>query len=268
MFTAHIWAVPCQGQTCIAMRESDHARRVDSNLVPEQRQIIERVAPRGRKLASSVMDACCPLIWHKSCLTRPWRVEMATTTLTSAIRPTASGLATADEIRAAFTEHREELAWLAGFLSADEMVAAACIIDARKLAQNEGIVVQEWLWTSARDATIRSALDVQRVRIAQLSSAYDRRASTHVPHPALPLDMDTLEFLVRESDQIRLRLDSICRFVLVLCGTENRSSQQVARLLGIGEHAVEAAYCAALQSLDVIRSQAIVEAYGYAAAYN
>lgn len=193
---------------------------------------------------------------------------MATTTATSAIRPTASGLATADEIRTAFTEHREELAWLAGFLTDDEMVAAACLIDARKLAQSGGKVVQEWLWTSARDATIRSALDVQRVRIAQLSSAYDRRASTHVQHAALPLDIDTLEFLARESDQIRLRLDSICRFALVLCGIENRCSRQVARLLGISEHAVKAAYLAALQSLDVIRSQAIVEAYGCAAACN
>ena len=34
---------------------------------------------------------------------------MATTTITSAIRPTASGLATADEIRTAFTEHGEEV---------------------------------------------------------------------------------------------------------------------------------------------------------------
>jgi DNA-directed RNA polymerase specialized sigma24 family protein len=193
---------------------------------------------------------------------------MATTTLTSAIRPTASGLATADEIRAAFTEHREELAWLAGFLTGDETLAAACIMDARKLAQSESKVDQEWLWTSARDATIRSALDVQRERIAQLSSAYDHRACIYEQHAAPPLDIDTLEFLVRESDEIRLRLDSICRFVLVLRGIENRRSREVARLLGISEHAVEAACCVALQSIDVIRSQAIVELYGYAAAYN
>lgn len=184
---------------------------------------------------------------------------MATTTLTSAIRPTASWLATADEIRAAFTEHREELAWLAGFLTGDEMVAAACIIDARK-------VVQEWLWTSARDATIRSALDVQQVRIGQLSSAYDHHGCIYEQHAAPPLDIETLEFLVRESDEIRLRLDSICRFVLVLRGIENRLLPEVALLLGISEHAVEAAYCAALQSIDVVRSQAIVDSYGHAAA--
>jgi len=194
---------------------------------------------------------------------------MATTTATSAIlRPTASGLATADDIRAAFTEHREELAWLAGFITGDEMLAAACLIDARKLAQNEGKVVQEWLWTSAREWTIRAALDVQRVRIAQLSSAYDQVTCIYEQHAAPPLDIDTLEFLVRESDEIRLRLDSICRFVLVLRGIENRRSREVARLLGISEHAVESAYDAAIKSLDVIRSQAIVESYGSAAAYN
>jgi hypothetical protein len=193
---------------------------------------------------------------------------MAAATISSAIHATPSGAASAEEVRAAFTEHCEELAWLAGFLTGDEGVAAACIIDARKLAQNEGKVVQEWLWTSARDATIRSALDVQQVRIGQLSSAYDHHGCIYEQHAAPPLDIDTLEFLVRESDEIRLRLDSICRFVLVLRGIENRLLPAVALLLGISEHAVEAAYGAAIQSLDIMRSQTIIDSYGYAAACN
>ena len=82
---------------------------------------------------------------------------MATTTLTSAIRPTASGLATADEVRAAFTEHREELAWLAGFLTGDEMAATACVIDASTFAEGENSKDQEWLWPWPREATICSA---------------------------------------------------------------------------------------------------------------
>jgi len=191
---------------------------------------------------------------------------MATTTLTSAIRSTASGLATTDEVRAAFTEHREELAWLAGFLTGDEMVATACVIDASTLTEGENGKDQEWLWPWPREATICSALDVQRVRIAQLSSVYDRCDCVYGEHAGLPVEM--LEFLVRESDVIRFRLDSICRFVLVLCGIGNRRSREVASLLGITEHAVGAAYCTALQSLDVIRSQAIIESYGYTAACN
>jgi hypothetical protein len=127
-------------------------------------------------------------------------------------------------------------------------------------------VLQEWHWTSAREAAICSALDIQRAQIDRLSCVYDRYDCIHVEHKALPLEM--LEFMVREPNSIRLRLDTICRFVLVLCGIENCRSRQVAQLLGISEHAVEAAYCTAIQSMDVMRSQAIIDSYGFAATYN
>ena len=171
-----------------------------------------------------------------------------------------------EAIRTPFDEHHQELTWLAEFLTDDETVASACVIDASTLAEGENGKDQEWLWPWPREATICSALDVQRVRIAQLSWAYDRCDCVYEEHAALPLEM--LEFLVRESDLIRVRLDTICRFVLVLCGIGNRRSREVASLLGISEHALGAAYCTALQSLDVIRSQAIIESYGYAAACN
>lgn len=191
---------------------------------------------------------------------------MAATSFSSTIHATTSGVATAEEVRATFTEHREELAWLAGFLTGDEMLAAACIIDARTLAERGGDLCHEWHWTSARDAAIRSALDIQRAQIGHLSCTYEGYDCVHVEHKALPLEV--LEFMVRESNSIRLRLDTICRFVLVLCGIENCRSGRVAQLLGISEHAVEAAYCAAIESLDVLRSQAIIDSYGCAAAYN
>lgn len=176
------------------------------------------------------------------------------------------GISSKEAICTPFTEHNQELTWLAEFLTGDETVASACVIDASTLTEGENGKDQEWLWPWPREATIRSALGVQRVRIAQLSSVYDRCDCVYGEHAALPLEM--LEFLVRESDVIRVRLDTICRFVLVLCGIGNRRSREVALLLGISEHAVEAAYLAAHQSLDIIRSQAIVESYGYAAACN
>ena len=172
----------------------------------------------------------------------------------------------AEEIRETFTEHGQELEWLAEFLTGDEMMASVCVIDASILTEGENGKSQEWLWPWPREATIRSALDVERVRIAQLSSVYDRYDCVQREHAPLPLEM--LEFVVRESDVIRLRLDTICRFALVLCGIGNRRSSEVALLLGVSEHAVEAAYLAALQSLDIIRSRAMVESYGYAAACN
>jgi len=189
---------------------------------------------------------------------------ITTTSATSGISSPVAG--NAEEIRATFTEHGQELEWLAEFLTGDEMMASACVIDACTLRESENGKSQEWLWPWPREATIRSALDVQRARIAQLSSLYDRRDCVYGEHAGLPLEM--LEFLIRESDVIRPRLDTICRFVLVLCGIGNRRSREVALLLGISEHAVEAAYCTSLQCLDVVCSQAIVEAYGYAAACN
>jgi DNA-directed RNA polymerase specialized sigma24 family protein len=72
--------------------------------------------------------------------------------------------------------------------------------------------------------------------------------------------------VVRESDVIRLRLDSLCRFVLVLCGFEQRSTGEAALLLGISKHAVEAAYGSALESLEVIYCQAVLASCGCVAA--
>jgi hypothetical protein len=176
------------------------------------------------------------------------------------------GISSGEAIPTPFGEHRQELTWLAEFLTGDTLMASACLIDAGTLIAGENDEHQEWLWPWPREATIRSALDVQRARIAQLSSLYDCCDCVYGEHAGLPLEM--LEFLIRESDVIRARLDTICRFVLILCGIGNRRSREVALLLGISEHAVEAAYRTSLQCLDVIRSQAIVEAYGYAAACN
>jgi len=176
------------------------------------------------------------------------------------------GISSGEAIRTPFTEHNQELTWLAEFLTADETVASACVIDASTLTEEENGKGQQWLWPWPREATICSALDVQRARITQLSPVYERYDCVHREHAPLP--RETLEFLVRESDVIRCGLDTICRFVLVLRGIGNRCSREVALLLRISEHAVEAAYCAAIQFLDVVRSQAIVDSYGHAAAYN
>ena len=69
-----------------------------------------------------------------------------------------------------------------------------------------------------------------------------------------------LEFVASESDAIRHQLDVLCRFVLILCGVEQRPLSEAALLLGISTHAVEVAYCAALEWLEVIRCQAILVA--------
>lgn len=185
---------------------------------------------------------------------------------TTATSANSSGIATVEEIRAAFTEHRQELTWLAEFLTGDEMVASACVIDARVLTERAERVFQEWLWTWPWGATIRSAIDVQQARIAQLASACDLRGCFHGQHGPLPPEM--VEFVVREAELVRLRLDALCRFSLILCGVEQRSAHEAALLLGVSKRAVEGAYCAALESLEIIHCLVTLESAGGAAVPN
>ncbi len=181
-----------------------------------------------------------------------------------------SAVASAEDLRAAFGEHKRELTWLAEFLTDDDVIACACVADAREMSANnnknrlEDEICEECVQEWPREATIRSVLDVKRARIAELSAAYERveRSSQQ----RTPLSLDKIELVVRESEVIRRHLDSLCRFVLVLCGVEHHSVRDVARLLGISKHAVEAAYDNALEFLEVIYCQAILEAYGCAAA--
>jgi hypothetical protein len=57
-----------------------------------------------------------------------------------------------------FSQHREQLEWLANFLTGDETIAAACLVDACTLAESENSGCQEWLLNGACLATIRSAV--------------------------------------------------------------------------------------------------------------
>ncbi len=190
---------------------------------------------------------------------------MAAITISPSVA-SSSGIASAAEIRAAFAEHKEELAWLVEFLSDDELMASACVSDARDLMENnnEDEICRECLQMWMREATIRSVLDLKRIRIAELSSTYENDAIASVEH--LPMTVERMEFVVRASEIIRPRLDSLCRFALVLCGFERRSTGQAALLLGISKRVVQAAYTTALELLEVIYCQAVLEAHGCAAA--
>ena len=165
-----------------------------------------------------------------------------------------------------FSRHREELQWLADFLTGDEMVAEACVVDARALAESENPGFQEWMLEWARLATIRSAVQVQQKRIAQLSSAYLRRRCIHGGHAAL--SSDSVELLVEESCVLMARMDVLCRCALVICGLEKRSAHEAALLLGADRTSVEGAYCAAVKFLEVIGCEQFQRQNDFAAVCN
>lgn len=165
-----------------------------------------------------------------------------------------------------FREHREGLEWLAQFITGDEKVAAACVIDACTRSEWQNSSSATSLVKKMRIATILSALDTRTSRIAQLSQAHLRQVCMHAGHWALV--QDAVELVVQESDLLVARLDVLCRCALVLCGLEKYSVQDAAHLLGIDCKRVENAFCAALEVLDVIGCEHFIEENEFAAVCN
>ncbi len=148
--------------------------------------------------------------------------------------------ATGDEVRKAFREHREELAWLAVFLTANAELAKVCLVDACAVAATPSDICAQWLERWTRCCTIRSAVEMQQSRISLLASIYQcapchRRDYT----PLAPLVLDVL---YEKPERFGRCLDVLCRAALVLIGIEHYSPTESAQLLGISETAVERAY--------------------------
>ena len=157
--------------------------------------------------------------------------------------------ASPSEFRQLFAESRDELLCLARFLTGQEQLAEACIVDACALSLGENPVFEEWLESWARRATIRCALEMQRAQIAGLRPAYEKHRCPHGKHA--PLDLDLVEKLCQEPGMVR-QLDALCRFALVLRGIDNYPLQECGTMLGVSIAAVEAAYCAALQHIQAL----------------
>jgi DNA-directed RNA polymerase specialized sigma24 family protein len=182
---------------------------------------------------------------------------METEIITGGMGEMRFDVATAEDIRATFMAHRQELTWLAEFLTGNDEVAEACVIDASVSAAAQGAVCQEYLLRCTRFATISSAVEMQESRITQLASFYERSSCVHREHPQLALE--SIEFLVSKSVVIQSRLDVLCRFALIMCGVEKCSSYEAARLLRITRHAIESAYCTALKWLEIIHCQVLAD---------
>ena len=165
--------------------------------------------------------------------------------------------ATGEEVRKAFREHREELAWLAVFLTADAELAKVCVVDAFALATTPEDVFAQSLERWTRRCTIRSAVEMQQSRIALLASVYECAPYAHGDHaPVAPV---VLDLLYERPEEVGIHLDVLCRAALVLRGIERYSLTDSALILGVSRTAVEAAYCAALQELDILGCEILVD---------
>ncbi len=158
--------------------------------------------------------------------------------------------ATTDDITRAVTQSRAELDWLAFFLTADGMMAEACIVDACALATRQTYLAQEWLGDWLKRATVRSAIEMQQRRLTALSHAYEKRPCLHYSHE--PLAPHVSEVLKQVSAFAKHRMDVLCRFAIVLRGVQGHDASEAASMLNISRRSLDAAYCAALESFALL----------------
>ncbi len=165
-----------------------------------------------------------------------------------------------------FSQYDTELGWLALFVAGDEATAEACVIDASGLAGTEAIGLDDELSAWARHAVWRTVIHVQRVRIAQLSLAYEHRIYAFGSPAAL--SRNSIEVVIEESSLLLKKLDVLCRCALVMCGIERRPTHEAALALGVSDAGVHAAYCSALESLEAIQCERFIAQNQYAAVCN
>jgi DNA-directed RNA polymerase specialized sigma24 family protein len=94
-------------------------------------------------------------------------------------------------------------------------------------------------------------------RAGNLASVHERRGCVHRERALSPEDA---EWLASRLEAVQLHLDVLCRFALILCGVEQRSTTEASQMLGMSKHAVKGAYCAALE-LEIIYSAFLLESY-------
>jgi hypothetical protein len=176
------------------------------------------------------------------------REAMKLATILEAIRG-SHRCATADDIRNVFGDYHNVLRWLAVFLIGDEKLADACIVDACTIAQTQTPIFHEWLVYWAARATLRCAFQRQHAAIAELAPEYEKGEPVEVELP--PLSAEYFRLLIKNSEDIRARLDVLCRFALVIRGIAKDSYGQVAAQLGSSRSAVERAYCIGFDTLNL-----------------
>ena len=155
--------------------------------------------------------------------------------------------ATTEDIRDEFGDYHNLLRWLAAFLACDASHAEADVVDACTIADRQTPAFHEWLVHWAARATIDHALQEQYAEVLDLARKYEGVEACE--QRQAPVCKQDFLFVVRNPDKVRASLDSLCRFVLVLCGFANDSYEQVAAQLGSSPTAVERAYCIAVDKL-------------------
>ena len=206
----------------------------------------------GVVLAGVVIYGVQKLVLRYRSVLEPRIVRMKLITLLEEIRGNGRGTTT-DDIREVFGDYHNVLRWLAVFLIGDDKIGATCVVDACSVAQTQTPDFHEWLVHWAAQATVGCALQLQHAQIVELAPEHEKHEPVHRHHS--PLSAEHFRLLIEKSEDMRSRLDVLCRFTLVLRGIGRYSCIEVAAQLGITPGAVERAYCLAFDTLNLASTE-------------
>jgi len=157
-------------------------------------------------------------------------------------RGTESGAARSIQLNAAFDSDSGFLLWLAEVITGDSKVAEECLVDARKISQQQSGLFVDWLSQWARSATVQQAIQRAHGQILLVSHSYDQICCPHGGHALIPLEqMRELQSL--SAQEIVSALDPFVRAVGILRGVSHCVLQDCSIRLGATRTSVAAAYC-------------------------
>ena len=154
---------------------------------------------------------------------------------------------TPDDVRDTFGDYHNVLHWVTDFLIGDNGPQGGYIVDAAGLMETSAPDFHDWLVQWAARATVRNVLQSERDRIAELAKDHEREPAVHRDHP--PLSIEQFRDLIKDAEHIRVRLDVLCRVVLIIRGIAKEPIDEVATQLRISREAAEHAYCVAFDTV-------------------
>src|SRR6516165_8590424 len=90
--------------------------------------------------------------------------------------------ASTHEIEATFSEHRNDLHWVALLITGDDELANRAIVNATELSKKGQVVFRDWLSRWAKTATARAAVGLIRPVIIRAASLYAVASSERPDH--------------------------------------------------------------------------------------
>jgi hypothetical protein len=147
-----------------------------------------------------------------------------------------------------FDRSSDELRWLATVILGHGQDAEMCIVRAGQLAEDAGVVSQDWLEPCVMRCLVRAAIERIRVDVQRVASDYTRRSQLAV----MPLALNSEEKQILrsiESKEICAVCDVLERVALILHAYLGFSVQDCALLLECRRSVIEPARINALHKI-------------------